>query len=173
MILTGFGLMSNINGDRVWFYRSHFGIYALLLWGEAGREGCFFCECENDHHGCPKNENHIREWLFRLIQAILDHYFLWKNIENWKSYIDCPDTVRWVTVPLFFLLKMGREIMGKWPSWLSQTCKPHQGVTFSSTSGEWIPPIRMKKYWNLKTLRPFVCCCWPVIWLQNTWKAWF
>ena len=42
MTLRGFGLMSNINGDRVWFYRSHFGIYALLLWGEAGGEGCFF-----------------------------------------------------------------------------------------------------------------------------------
>ena len=75
-----------------------------------GGEGCFFCECENDHHGCPKNENHIREWLFRLIQAILDHYFLWKNIENWKSYIDCPDTVRWVTVPLFLFVKMGFSV---------------------------------------------------------------
>ena len=30
--------MSNIDGDRVWFYRSHFGIYALLLWGEAGQQ---------------------------------------------------------------------------------------------------------------------------------------
>ena len=41
MTLRGFGLMSSINGDRVWFYRSHMGIYALLLWGEAGGEGCF------------------------------------------------------------------------------------------------------------------------------------
>ena len=40
--LRGFGLMSNINGDRVWFYRCHFGIYALLLWGEAGGGGVFF-----------------------------------------------------------------------------------------------------------------------------------
>ena len=100
--------MSNINGDRVWFYRiGPTLVYMPFYYGaKRGGEGCFFCECENDHHGCPKNENHIREWLFRLLQAILDHYFLWKNIENWKSYIDCPDTVRWVTVPLFFFVKM-------------------------------------------------------------------
>ena len=43
MTLRGFGLKSNINGDRVWSRGAHFGIYALLLWGEArGRCVCFF-----------------------------------------------------------------------------------------------------------------------------------
>ena len=39
--LRGFGLISNIKGARVWFYRYHLGIYALLLWAKRGGEGCF------------------------------------------------------------------------------------------------------------------------------------
>ena len=31
--LRAFGLISNINGDRVWFYRAHLGIYALCTVG--------------------------------------------------------------------------------------------------------------------------------------------
>ena len=86
MTLRGFGLMSNINGDRVWSRGSHLGIYALLLWGEAGGGGVFF---------------------------------LW---------------------------------MWKWQSWLSQKWKPHQGMTFPSTSGDSFPLLFMKKYWKLKKL---------------------
>ena len=44
MTLRELGLMSNINGDRVWFYRAHFGIDARLLWGEAAGKVIFFLD---------------------------------------------------------------------------------------------------------------------------------
>ena len=55
----------------------------------------FFCEngeknhekLENDHHGGPQNVNHIREWLFHLLQVNWVHQSEWKNIETWKSYV--------------------------------------------------------------------------------------
>ena len=40
--LRGSGLMSNINGDIVWFYRAHLGIYALCTVGNC--TSVSFCE---------------------------------------------------------------------------------------------------------------------------------
>ena len=57
MTLRGFGLMSNMNGDRVWFYRYHLGILYmpfLILWGEAGGEGVFFVNVKMIIMAVPK-----------------------------------------------------------------------------------------------------------------------
>ena len=75
-----------------------------------GGRGVFFVNVKMTIMAVPKMKTTSGNDFSVYFQAILDHYFLWKNIENWKSYIDCPHTVRWVTVPLFFFVKMGFSV---------------------------------------------------------------